>query len=123
MVLGRCGCDGGSGSGVLVLLLLVLLLLVQLVLLFGHLECQQFLRVQRVQRPQVGDFLQQFLAQARSVWMVLHEHRLQRAFQLFVHAFDEFDIAQAWAICFVKTIKKTVRFKNILSTNMYLTFE
>jgi len=122
MVLGRGGCYGGSGGGVLVLLLLVLL--IQLVLLFGHLECQQFLRVQRVQRPQVGDFLQQFLAQARSVWMVLHEHRLQRAFQLFVHAFDEFDIAQAWAICFLKTIKKkTDRFKNILSTKLYLMCE
>lgn len=46
------------------------LLLLQ-VLLFGHFESEQLLRVERIQRSEVGDFLHQLVSEAGLIGVVL----------------------------------------------------
>ena len=72
----------------------MLLLRLHLLLLLGHLERQQFLRVEGVQGSQVRDLFQQLPEDVRVLGMVLREDCLEGVPQLVVHALDQLGVAQ-----------------------------
>lgn len=79
-------------------LLLLLLLSLELLLLLGHLECQQFFRVQRVKRSQIWYLLEQLAKYVRMLRMILSENGLKSVAKLVVHTLDEIGVSETRSV-------------------------